>query len=141
LVTGKFNTVISCSPVDEALALRLLDQRAAILAGRRVHLHAGLQQTADWVRINSDYVEWVRPDAGAMCCIRLKSTAFDNKAVDCFYDAVAEKGARLANGTWFGEEARVFRLGFGLLPLAGLNDAFAALTAALRETALEGARA
>jgi aspartate/methionine/tyrosine aminotransferase len=141
LVTGKFNTIISCSPVDEALALRLLDQRAAILAERRIHLHAGLQRTADWVRINSDYVEWVRPDAGAMCCIRLKSAAFDDKAAGRFYDAVAEKGARLANGTWFGEEARVFRLGFGLLPLADLNDAFATLTASLQETALEEARA
>jgi aspartate/methionine/tyrosine aminotransferase len=141
LVVGKFNTVISCSPVDEALALRLLDRRAAILAERRVHLHAGLQRTADWVQMNSDYVEWVRPDAGAMCCVRLKPAAFDNKAAGRFYDAVAEKGARLANGTWFGEEARVFRLGFGLLPLASLNDAFAALTAALKETAFEGARA
>ena len=136
LVVGKFNTVVSCSPVDEALALRLLEQRDEILAERRVHLHAGLQRTAEWVRTNGDYVEWVRPDAGALCCVRLKSAAFDDRAVRRFYEAVAEKGARLANGAWFGEEARIFRLGFGLLPIAELNDALAALTAALRATAL-----
>src|SRR5205823_8155660 len=31
LVLGKFNTVISCSPVDEALALRVLASREPIL--------------------------------------------------------------------------------------------------------------
>lgn len=141
VVVGKFNTVVSCSPVDEALALRLLEQRAAILAERRVHLYAGLRRTFEWVRTNGDYVEWVRPDAGALCCVRLKSAAFDDKAVGRFYEAVAEKGARLANGAWFGDEARIFRLGFGLLPIADLNDALSALTAALKETAVAGAMA
>jgi hypothetical protein len=41
----------------------------------------------------------------------------------------------LANVTWFGVEARVFGLGFGLL--ADLGDTLAALTAALKETAAE----
>jgi hypothetical protein len=40
----------------------------------------------------------------------------------------------LAKGTWFGDEARVFSLGFGLS--ADLDDTLAALTAALKETAL-----
>lgn len=141
LVAGKFSTVVSCSPVDEAIALRLFDQRTTILAERRVHLHAGLERAAEWVLGNSDYVEWVRPDAGALCCVRLKRSAFDDEAVSRFYEAVAEKDARLANGVWFGETARIFRLGFGLLPMADLGDALAALTAALRETALAAVRA
>jgi aspartate/methionine/tyrosine aminotransferase len=38
LVRGKFNTVISCSVVDEALALEVVAQRDQILAERRVFL-------------------------------------------------------------------------------------------------------
>jgi aspartate/methionine/tyrosine aminotransferase len=38
LVLGKFNTVISCSPVDEALALKLLERRDDIVAARRRQL-------------------------------------------------------------------------------------------------------
>jgi aspartate/methionine/tyrosine aminotransferase len=138
LTTGKFNTVVSCSAVDEALALKVFERRASISAKRRVHLDAGLQRTAAWVRANNDFVDWVRPDAGALCCVRLKPGVFDEFAVERFYQALANKGTRVANGTWFGDEARVFRLGFGLLPMAELGDALAALAAALREAAQLG---
>ncbi len=46
----------------------------------------------------------------------------------------------MAKGEWFGEEARVFRLGFGLLSMAELGDALAALTGALKATAIAGGR-
>ena len=90
------------------------------------------------MRANNDFVDWVRPDAGALCCVRLKPGVFDEFAVERFYQALANKGTRVANGTWFGDEARVFRLGFGLLPMAELGDALAALAAALKEAAQPG---
>jgi aspartate/methionine/tyrosine aminotransferase len=133
LITGKFNTVVSCSAVDEALALKVLEHRASILAERRVRLDAGLARTAAWVQTNDDFIDWVRPDAGALCCVRLRPEVFDDAAIALFYEALAGRSARVANGSWFGEEARVFRLGFGLLPMAELGDALAALSAALKE--------
>jgi DNA-binding transcriptional MocR family regulator len=87
------------------------------------------------LRSLSNFVDWVRPDAGAICCVRLKPTVFGDAAVNSFYEAVAAKGARVANGAWFGDEVRVFRLGFGLLPLAELAIALDVLTASLREIA------
>ena len=42
---------------------------------------------------------------------------------------------RVANGTWLGDEARVFRLGFGLLPPAELAAALDALTSVIRRAA------
>ena len=140
LVVGKFNTIVSCPRVDEALALRLFERRGPIFAERRVLLDAGLQRTAAWARANADYVEWVCPDAGALCCVRLRQAAFDHQAVARFYDATAAKGARVAKGEWFGDEARVFRLGFGLLSMAELGDALGALSDALKETATAGKR-
>lgn len=134
LVVGKFNTVISCSPVDEALGRHVLERRDHIIGERRQRLAEGLALTASWVRENRAFVEWVRPDAGALCCVRLKSSVFDDRAVDRFYGGLAEEGIRVANGSWFGDETRVFRLGFGLLAAADLEAALARLSAAARRT-------
>lgn len=135
LTIGKFSTVISCSAIDEALALEVLRQRDRILDARRERLAGGLARTADWMAAHDALVEWVRPDAGALCCLRLRSTAFDEMAVGRFYDALAADGVRVANGTWFGEEARVFRLGFGLMSMPDLEAALKGLSAAVRKTA------
>src|SRR5262249_6938584 len=112
LVIGKFNTVVSCSPLVENLALRVFQRRDRIIAERRVRLADGLNGTADWVAANSSFVDWVRPDAGALCCVRLKRGAFDHAGVERFYRIAADKDVRVANGAWFGDESRVFRLGF-----------------------------
>jgi aspartate/methionine/tyrosine aminotransferase len=132
LVLAKFNTVISCSPVCEALALKVLAQRDRILAERRQTLAEGRAKTAAWVLENQDLVEWVQPDAGALCCVRLKPAVFGDGAVGRFYDMLASEGVRVANGAWFGEEARVFRLGFGLLSKPDLQIALSRLSAALQ---------
>ena len=135
LILGKFNTVISCSAVDEALALQVLRQRDRIIGERRRRLADGLARTADWVSAHDGLVDWVRPDAGALCCLRLKREAFDDAAVGRFYDALAGTGVRVAKGSWFGEEARVFRLGFGLLSMPELEAALEGLSTAVRLTA------
>jgi aspartate/methionine/tyrosine aminotransferase len=134
LVLGKFNTVVSCSPVDEALALKVFQQREQIIGERRRHLAEGLSMTADWVLEHSGFVDWVRPDAGAICCVRLKPAVFDHAAVGRFYDVLASRGVRVANGTWFGDQARVFRLGFGLLSISDLQAALGILGTALSQT-------
>jgi aspartate/methionine/tyrosine aminotransferase len=128
LVVGKFSTVISCSAVDEALALGVLAQSHQ---ARRDHFAAGLAHTAAWVAMNTRRIEWVRPDAGAICCVRLRADIFDDAAVGQFYRELGSQGVRVANGAWFGDEARVFRLGFGLLPMQDLEAALAGVSAAL----------
>jgi len=130
LVLGKFNTVICCSPLDEALALALLNRRGPILAERRQRMAEGLALTAAWVETHAAQIEWVRPDAGAICCLRLKPI-FDEAAVARFPTELAQQGVRLAAGAWFGDEARVFRLGFGLLSMPDLTAALQGLSAAL----------
>jgi aspartate/methionine/tyrosine aminotransferase len=135
LVLGKFNTVVSCSPVDEALALRVLAERDRILPARRRHLAEGVARTVDWIRTNSRFVDWVRPDAGAICCVRLKPSAFDDAAVSRFQDFLSNAGVRVADGRWFGDEVRVFRLGFGSLAIPDLEAALDALSGALRRAA------
>jgi aspartate/methionine/tyrosine aminotransferase len=129
MVTAKFNTVVTAAPVLEALALRVFEQEDEILGVRRRWLAESLTMTEDWVRANSDVVEWVRPDAGALCCIRLRPAV----SLERFKRATAELSVRLADGDWFGDEARVFRLGFGFLPPVELKAALEALATALRQ--------
>jgi len=130
LVLAKFNTVICCSAVDEALALTLIDRRGPILAERRQRMADGLALTSAWVEAHAARIAWVRPDAGAICCLRLKPV-FDDAAVARFSAELAKQGVRLAAGSWFGDEPRVFRLGFGLLAMPDLAAALAGLASAL----------
>jgi DNA-binding transcriptional MocR family regulator len=134
LVLGKFNTVISCSPVDEALALKVFENSDRFVGERRRLRTEGLTMTADWVRENSGFVDWVRPDAGAFCCVRLKPRIYDDAAVGRFYAVLTDKGVRVANGAWFGDEQRVFRLGFGLLAMSELQVALRLVADTLRQT-------
>jgi DNA-binding transcriptional MocR family regulator len=135
LVLGKFNTVISCSPVDEALAQRMFAAQERILGERRRQLASCLAITASWVSENADWVEWVQPDGGALCCARLRPSVFDEAAVRRFHEALPSSGVRVANGEWFGDDMRVFRLGFGRLAIPELQAALAALAVAIRRVA------
>ncbi len=131
LILGKFNSVISCSAIDEALALRVVQRQDRILCERRRHLGEGLARVEEWVASNGEFIEWVRPNAGALCCIRLKRYVSDEAAVGRFYKTLGQEGIRVAPGSWFLEEDRVFRLGFGLLPVAELEAALSRMSAVL----------
>ncbi|HTT00899.1 MAG TPA: pyridoxal phosphate-dependent aminotransferase [Steroidobacteraceae bacterium] len=135
LVMGKFNTVISCSSLDEALAVRLLERRQQVIGERRVQLAAGLAAVERWVAQHAQLIEWVRPDAGAICCVRLRSGAFDAAGVRRFYAALAAEDARVADGRWFGDDSRIFRLGFGRLTAAELEGALLSVGRSLQHAA------
>ena len=131
LAVAKMNTVISGSVLDETLATVLLRHRKAVLVPRRRLLASALQDLALWCESERKRIEWVRPDAGALCCVRLRQDAFDEAAVSRFWDLLPGHDLQLASGTWFGETSRAFRLGFGYLPPGRLGPALSALSTAL----------
>lgn len=131
LIVAKLNTVISGSVLDETLATALLRNKAAVLASRRRVLADALAELATWCESERKRIEWVRPDAGALCCLRLRFDAFDDAAVARFWGLLPDHDLQLASGTWFGESSRVFRLGFGYLPPARLGLALSALSSAM----------
>ena len=90
---------------------------------------------ADWIARNDTHLEWVRPDAGGMCCVRLRASAFDDAAVEGFYRLAAERTINMAAGDRFLDERRVFRLGFGALPRETLEQALEALEGVCRDAA------
>jgi aspartate/methionine/tyrosine aminotransferase len=131
LVVAKMNTVISGSVLDETLAAVLLRNKEGVLASRRRLLAGALETVTTWCQGERSRIEWVRPDAGALCCLRLRADAFDDAAVSRFWNVLPRHDLQLASGTWFGESHRVFRLGFGYLPPARLGPALSALSSAL----------
>ena len=88
---------------------------------------------------NSALVEWIRPHAGGMCCVRLKASMYDDAAVERFYRLAAERRINIATGDRFGDERRVFRLGFGALALAKYEAALDALEDTCRAALNSGA--
>ena len=131
LVVAKLNTVICGSVLDEALAAALLRNRETVLAPRRRLLAEGLVKLAAWSEVERQRIEWIRPDGGALCCLRLRADCFDDAAVARCWALLPGHELQLASGAWFGESERVFRLGFGYLPPARLGPALAALSAVL----------
>ncbi|HEY4017954.1 MAG TPA: pyridoxal phosphate-dependent aminotransferase [Pseudonocardiaceae bacterium] len=130
LRNGKFHSTVACSTVDEFLGVGVLRRRAEILAPRAELLGTLLTELLDWTR--EQPVEIVRPDGGAICCLRLPDTEFTDDAVTAFYARLAENDTRVAPGSWFGETDRVFRVGFGNLSPELFSGALDRLADALK---------
>ncbi|MEV4534322.1 pyridoxal phosphate-dependent aminotransferase [Asanoa sp. NPDC049518] len=107
---AKFTTLLTGSGVDEALALEVLRQRDEVLGSRRVGLTSALATLTSWAS-GVPSVELLRPDAGALCCLRLRPSV----SVERFYAALPALDVRVGRGSWFFESDRVFRVGFGHL--------------------------
>lgn len=131
LIIAKMNTVLSGSVLDETLAAALLRNRDKILAPRRQALAKAIETLSAWCDAEREHIEWIRPEGGALCCVRLRADRFDAAAVQRFWALLPEHDLQLASGAWFGEGERVFRLGFGYLPAERLGPALSALSAVL----------
>ncbi len=130
-ILGKFNTIMACSSVDEALAVKVLKQDGELIRERRWKLADAKELTYRWVAGNAAMIEWVEPDAGGLCCVRLRPDAFDDPAVQRFHDLLSAQNILVAGGDWFGQDRRIFRLGFGYLELDHYELALERLTATL----------
>jgi aspartate/methionine/tyrosine aminotransferase len=135
LTVAKMNIVISGSPLDETLAAAVLDKRETILSARRALLATALSKVATWVENQKGCVEWVKPDGGALCCLRLSPRVFDEGGIGCFWSALPALELQIGDGAWFGESSAVLRLGFGYPPIDVLPSALDALSKAIEVAA------
>jgi aspartate/methionine/tyrosine aminotransferase len=131
LTVAKMNITLSSSALDEALAERVLAHRDEILAPRRAFLATALHLLGEWHTTQAHRLDWVQPEGGAMCCLRLRPDQFDDDAVARFWQRLPHDQIQLGSGVWFGESARVFRLGFGYLPLPHFHLALEQLSSTL----------
>ena len=134
---AKFATMICSSTPDELAATEILHNSAAVLAPRRAALATALDTLTEWAGRHTELVDFLPPDGGALCCLRLRADTIDDAAVARFPAALAERDTRVAPGHWFGESDRVFRLGFGHLPAELFGPALDRLGDALHAIAPE----
>jgi len=131
LMAAKRNMSICDSSLTEQLATALLKNAASFIARYRRKVSAGLRIVAQWQAEEADRLGWVRPDAGAICCMRLNPRLFDGGAVATFWQALADYDVLLRPGSLFGEDDSYFRLGFGYLPVERLLEGLALISRAL----------
>jgi aspartate/methionine/tyrosine aminotransferase len=133
LRNAKMLATIACSTLDETLATAVLHQSATILAPRATRLDRALSELMSWA--TDQPIEVVRPDGGAICCVRLRHDIYDDATIPTFYRHLSDQDVRVAPGSWFGADDRVFRIGFGHLAPADLTEALDRLAVALVKTA------
>jgi aspartate/methionine/tyrosine aminotransferase len=128
LLAAKEQMVICGATIDEAIAARVLHDRARILPPIVDDVRARLDIVRTWMHAQSIF-EWVEPTGGVVGMVRFApDVALDTER---FYDTLLTKhGTYVGPGHWFEVDDRHFRLGFGWPTIGELQAGLAALSAA-----------
>jgi aspartate/methionine/tyrosine aminotransferase len=128
---AKFNSSLACGTLDEFLAVRLLRRADQILASRGAFLAQARDIVERWIKGHAGRLNWLPPEAGAMCCMQLDPSAFGPQDIDRFHAGLGRERTLVARGPWFGDTDHVFRLGLGYEPLDRLEQGLDIISAAL----------
>ena len=85
-----------------------------------------------WIGGQDGRLQWLRPQAGASCCVRLNPDTFGSADVRRSYDRLAERRTVVAPGPWFGDSAHVMRPGLADEPDSQLAKGLEVISDALR---------
>ncbi|KAM3553028.1 hypothetical protein ARSEF4850_007111 [Beauveria asiatica] len=130
-LAAKEQISISGSVLDELVAEQILSRRSELLSATIADLQRRRDRVAAWVAEESEWVEWVRPEAGAMCFVKFKKEP--HGGIEAFYTRLlAEYGTYVGRGTWFGAQDTYFRLGYGWPTWDHLDTGLGLLSKAIR---------
>jgi aspartate/methionine/tyrosine aminotransferase len=132
LKLAKFNSSVCCGVLDEFLAARLLSRAGQLLGSRGALMARARATVGRWIGEQDGRLEWLRPDAGAFCCAQLNPGTFGPSDIRGFYDRLGERRTVVAPGPWFGDSARVMRIGLAFPPDDELEKGLAVISDALR---------
>jgi aspartate/methionine/tyrosine aminotransferase len=131
LLAAKEQIFIAGSLLDETMATRVLERRAAVLPGILEAVRERRGIVTDWMA-GQEQFEWCAPQAGVVCFPRLRPER--GADVERFYDALLRRhGTYVGPGHWFEQDRRFFRLGFGWPGAVELQRGLDGLLAAARE--------
>lgn len=129
---ARFNTSLACGSLDEFLATRLLGRADEVLAARGADLARASKIVERWIKENSGLIRWLPPQAGAFCCLRLDPALFGPEDLDRFHTSLTSQRVLVAPGSWFGDSARIVRLGLAYEPAARLEEGLEVIGATLQ---------
>jgi aspartate/methionine/tyrosine aminotransferase len=138
LLAAKEQIVICGATIDEAIAGRVLTDRARILPPILDDVRVRLEIVRAWLAGQTTF-EWIEPRGGVVGLVRFAPEV----SVDTtrFYDVLlAEYGTYVGPGHWFEVDDRHFRLGFGWPREDELRAGLSALSDAARDSTTEGGR-
>lgn len=87
-ISAKEQIGITGSVLDETVAYQTLTKRDELLLQIREEIREGFQITKSWVQ-NEKKLEWVEPDAGVTCCVRMPAASEKMKG---FYEVLKSHG-------------------------------------------------
>jgi len=128
---AKFNSSLSCGALDEFLGVRLLERADQVLGARAAFMAECRGIVGRWIEGHAGVLDWLPPEAGAFCCMRLDPGRFGPQELDRFHAYLTRERTQVAPGTWFGDSAHVFRLGLAYEPVDKLPKGLDVISAAL----------
>ncbi|KAJ5425174.1 Pyridoxal phosphate-dependent transferase major protein [Penicillium sp. CMV-2018d] len=130
-LAAKEQISISGSVLDELVAEQILARREELLKSTRAEMQRRRDQIAAWIEAESEFLDWVQPEAGVMCFVKMKKVP--QGGTSAFYDRLLlEHGAYVGPGRWFERPDTFFRLGFGWPSKEELEAGLKAISKALR---------
>lgn len=135
LLCAKEQVTICGSVLDEAVALKVLEQREAWLPENNALIADHLSVVEAWIE-GDDRFEWVRPVGGCVCFPRIRE---DIKVdIDRFYEILNDKyGTYVGPGHWFEQSKRYFRVGYAWPQREELSQGLSCLSKALSDATSE----
>jgi aspartate/methionine/tyrosine aminotransferase len=129
---AKFNSSVCCGALDEFLAVKALSRAGELLASRGAVLAQARDIVERWIKAHTGRLDWLRPEAGAFCCMRLDPGTFGPGDMDRFHARLAREQTQVAAGPWFGDSPNIIRLGLGYEPLDKLERGLDVIGAAVK---------
>ncbi|MGB5627125.1 MAG: aminotransferase class I/II-fold pyridoxal phosphate-dependent enzyme [Woeseiaceae bacterium] len=110
-ISAKEQIGITGSVLDETAAYQTLRQRDTLLPQIQDEIAEGFEVVSDWVS-NEAMLEWVQPDAGVTCCVRVPGVS--DAQMQRFYEIIKNRyKTALGPGYWFKLPDNYMRIGFG----------------------------
>jgi aspartate/methionine/tyrosine aminotransferase len=128
---ARFNSSLCCGALDEFLATRLLAQADQVLAARGAVLADARGIVERWIKAYTGQLRWLRPEAGAFCCLQLDPGTFGPEDIGRFHAHLARQRTQIAPGPWFGDSPHIFRIGLAYEPAERLAEGLDVISAAL----------
>ncbi|MDB5736495.1 MAG: aspartate aminotransferase [Sphingomonas bacterium] len=129
-LAAKEQISICGSVINEWVAERILERRAAFLKPTLAEWRRRLDRIAGWIA-GEEALEWVRPAGGVVCFPRMK--ADPPGGTDAFYRRLLQDhGTYVGPGHWFEMSDRHFRIGHGWPTADELESGLRGISAALR---------
>jgi aspartate/methionine/tyrosine aminotransferase len=128
---AKFNTSVCNGALDEFLAAALLSRADQVLAARAAVMTEARGTVERWIKAHTGRLHWLRPEAGAFCCMQLDQGTFGPGDIDRFHGYLARQRTLVARGPWFGDSAHIIRVGLGYEPPEVFESGLDVISAAL----------